>query len=135
VIAVFTKYDQFRRDIRIKLEDQHRDPSLLDTEVESVFSEHYLTSLAGPPPFVRLGGEGFDDHRDMYTSTKLSPAGMHKPGQQCNSLIEITANALSDGVVALMPLAVQREHNLELSINYAIRRWALLYHGSRMRGA
>jgi hypothetical protein len=60
---------------------------------------------------------------------------MHKPGQRCNSLIEITANALSDGVVALMLLAVQREHNLELSINYAIRRWALLYHGSRMRGA
>jgi hypothetical protein len=134
VIAVFTKYDQFRRNIRIKLEDQHRDLLLLDTEVESVFDEHNLAGLTGPPPFVRLESEDFDDHQDMY-STKLSPAGMHKPGQRCNSLVEITANALSGGVVALMLLAVQRDHKLELSINYAIRRWVLLYHGTRMRGA
>jgi hypothetical protein len=131
VIAVFTKYDQFRRDIRIKLEDQHRDPSILDAEVESVFEEHYLADLTGPTPFICLESEDFDDHRDMY-STKLCPAGMHKPGQRCNGLIEITADALSDGVVALMLLAVQRDNNLELSINYAIRKWVLLYLGTRM---
>jgi hypothetical protein len=124
VIAVFTKYDQFRRNIGIKLEDQHRDSSLLDVEVESAFHEHYLAGLKGPPPFIRLESEDSDDHRDMYC-TKLSPAGMHKPGRRCNDLIEITANALSGGVVALMLLAVQRDHDLELSINYAIRRWAL----------
>jgi hypothetical protein len=121
MVAVFTKYDQFRRNIRIKLEDQHRDPSLLDAEVENVFIEHYLAAIAGSPPFVRLESEDFDDHRDMYP-TKLSPAEMHKPGQQCNDLIEITANALKGGVVALMLLAVQRDCNLDLSINYAIRR-------------
>jgi hypothetical protein len=60
VIAVFTKYDQFRRDVRIRLEDQHRDPSLLDAEVESVFDEHYLAGLTGPPPFIRLESEEFD---------------------------------------------------------------------------
>ena len=27
VIAVFTKYDQFKRDMKIKLEDQYRDPA------------------------------------------------------------------------------------------------------------
>jgi hypothetical protein len=62
VIAVFTKYDQFRRNIIIKLEDQRRDPSLLDAEVESVFNEHYLAGLTGPPPFIRLESEDFDDH-------------------------------------------------------------------------
>jgi hypothetical protein len=71
----------------------------------------------------------------IETCTRLNylPAGMHKPDQKCNGLIEITANALSGGVVALMLLAVQRDHNLELSINNAIRRWVLLYHGTRMK--
>jgi hypothetical protein len=59
VIAVFTKFDQFRRDVRIKLEDQHRDPALLNTEVERVFVEHYLANLRGSPPFVRLESEDF----------------------------------------------------------------------------
>jgi hypothetical protein len=127
VVAVFTKYDQFRREIRIRLEDQYRDPSLLDAEVESVFNEHYLADLTGPPPFIRLESEDFGGHhhdRDLYP-TKSSPAEMHKPGQQCNDLIEVTANALGSSVVALMLLAVQRDHNLELNINYAIKRWVL----------
>ena len=53
--------------------------------------------------------------------TDFSPAGMNKPGQRCNGLLETTANALSDGIVALMLLAVQRD-NLELSIDQAIKR-------------
>jgi hypothetical protein len=59
VIAVFTKYDQFRRDIRIKLEDQHHDPVLLNDEMERIFGEHYLTDLKGSPLFVRLESEDF----------------------------------------------------------------------------
>jgi hypothetical protein len=47
---------------------------------------------------------------------------MHKPDQQCNGLIEITADALRGGVVALMLLAVQAGRNLELSIKYAINK-------------
>ena len=54
MIAVFTKYDQFRRDIMMKLQDQHRDPALLNDEMESIFSEQFLANLEGPPPFVRL---------------------------------------------------------------------------------
>ena len=46
---------------------------------------------------------------------------MHVPGQKCTDLIEMTANALSRDVVGLMLVAVQKD-NLELSINYAIRR-------------
>jgi hypothetical protein len=62
VIAVFTKYDQFRRNIKFKLEDQHRDQGLLNSEAESVFNQHYLAGLGGPPPFIRLEGEVFNNH-------------------------------------------------------------------------
>ena len=57
VIAVFTKYDQFKRNIKMKSDDEGRGPlagSQLDTEAESVFNQHYLASLGKPPPFVRL---------------------------------------------------------------------------------
>jgi len=53
--------------------------------------------------------------------TNFCYAGMHKDGQRCTDLIELTANSLSGGVVALMLVAVQRD-NLEVSINYAITR-------------
>ena len=46
---------------------------------------------------------------------------MQKHGQRCAGLIEITANALRGGAVALMLVAVQRD-NLELSIKQAIAR-------------
>ena len=44
---------------------------------------------------------------------------MHKNGQRCTELIEVTANALSGDVVALMLIAVQRD-NLELSVKKAV---------------
>jgi hypothetical protein len=56
---VFTKYDQFRREIRMKLEDQHRDPALLNDEMERIFVEQFLGDLNGSPPFVRLESEDF----------------------------------------------------------------------------
>ena len=49
----------------------------------------------------------------------IHPAEMQKPGQRCVGLIEMTANALSGGTIALMLVAVQRD-NLQLSINQAI---------------
>ena len=61
VIAVFTKYDQFKRNIKMKLEDEGRDPEMnVDAEVENIFKQHYLASLNGPqpPPFIRLESEG-----------------------------------------------------------------------------
>jgi len=45
---------------------------------------------------------------------------MHKAGQQCTDLIELTANSLSGDVVALMLVAVQKD-NLKLSVTYAIK--------------
>jgi len=44
---------------------------------------------------------------------------MHEAGRHCMELLETTATALNDGVVAVMLLAVQRG-NLELSINVSV---------------
>ena len=60
VIAVFTKFDQFKRNIKMKLEDEGRDQEThIETEVESVFDRHYLGGLSEPPPFVRLESKDF----------------------------------------------------------------------------
>ena len=58
MIAVFTKFDQFKRDIKMKLEDVGRDPETnLSEEVDSVFREHYQAKLGETPLFVRLESE------------------------------------------------------------------------------
>jgi hypothetical protein len=61
VIALFTKFDQFKRDIAIELEDKGHDPGtdLVDAKVESVFTQHYLANFAKDPhpPFIRLESE------------------------------------------------------------------------------
>ena len=44
---------------------------------------------------------------------------MHKHNQPCTDLIEVTSNALSGGIVALMLLAVQRD-NLEVNMKKAV---------------
>jgi hypothetical protein len=61
VIAVFTKFDQFRREIRMRLEDQGRDSDSaeLDDEVEKVFRKSYFSKFRGSPPYIRLESEGF----------------------------------------------------------------------------
>jgi GTP-binding protein EngB required for normal cell division len=62
VIAVFTKHDQFKRNIKMKLVHEGRDPETeLDTEVESAFKQYYLARLSGSPPFVCLQSEEFVD--------------------------------------------------------------------------
>jgi hypothetical protein len=56
VIAVFTKYDQFRRETIFMLEDRALD-TCTDAEVERVFKEQYLAKLTGSAPVVRLESE------------------------------------------------------------------------------
>jgi len=58
VIAVFTKYDQFKIDIEITPEDPHRNQAEVDAEVNRIFKEHYLDNLRRSSPFVRLESEG-----------------------------------------------------------------------------
>jgi len=60
VIAVFTKFDQFKRDIGYKLEDGGHDPGIdLNEEVERLFREHYQACLEGSQLFVRLESKDF----------------------------------------------------------------------------
>jgi hypothetical protein len=61
VIAIFTKYDQFRREIKMKLEDEQGDAADLDAEAEAenVFNERYLANLRGSPSFICLESKGF----------------------------------------------------------------------------
>jgi len=70
VIALFTKYDQFKRDIKIKLEDEHYHQELdIGAEVERVFEQHYLaklTSSSGPPPFILLESENFVANKPIF---------------------------------------------------------------------
>jgi hypothetical protein len=47
--------------------------------------------------------------------------GMHKHGQACTDLLEMTANVLSGGAVALILLTIQQD-NLVLNINHAIHQ-------------
>ncbi|KAH8986627.1 hypothetical protein EDB86DRAFT_2809456 [Lactarius hatsudake] len=102
VIAVFTKYDRFRRNVRIHVEDfGSPDDDVLDVE-EKQFQEHYVSPLGDDVRFVRL-------------------EQMHKQSLGCDKLIEATAAALNDDIVGLMLLAVQRE-NLELSVKTALTR-------------
>ncbi|KAH9164989.1 hypothetical protein EDB89DRAFT_1892434, partial [Lactarius sanguifluus] len=102
VIAVFTKYDQFRRNVQIHVEDfGSPNDDVLDV-AEKRFQEHYVSPLGDDVRFVRL-------------------EQMHKQNLGCDKLIEMTAAALNDDIVELMLLAVQRG-NLELSVKIALKR-------------
>ena len=59
MIAVFTKYDQFIRNIKMELwEDEGRDPKIdFDAEVNNRFEQHHLASLNGLFSYIRLESE------------------------------------------------------------------------------
>ncbi|KAH9016200.1 hypothetical protein EDB84DRAFT_1582029 [Lactarius hengduanensis] len=102
VIVAFTKYDQFRRNIQINVEDfGSPDDDVLDVE-DKVFQEHYLRPLGDDVVFVRL-------------------EKMHMKSMRCDKLIEATAAALNNDIAGLMLLAVQRG-NLKLSVIAALKR-------------
>jgi hypothetical protein len=52
--------------------------------------------------------------------TNFCPVEMHKSGQHCTGLIEMTAKALSSGAVLIL-LSIQKG-NLELNIKHAVER-------------
>jgi len=52
----------------------------------------------------------------------LDGADMHKPGADCNDLIEKTAAALSDEKLQQFFLSIQ-QNNVELCIIYALKKW------------
>jgi hypothetical protein len=83
VIAVFTKYDQFKREIRMKWEDQHGNAADLDAdaETERIFNECYLANLKGSPLVVRLESKDFIDH--------LACTMLIDVLQECTSLVNV----------------------------------------------
>ncbi|KAJ7112362.1 hypothetical protein C8R44DRAFT_251870 [Mycena epipterygia] len=106
VIAVFTKFEAFRSNTRLNLEDEEREYEDLEDqtrrECEKVFRAEYLNRLGTSPKFVCL-------------------EGMEKPDARCDDLIKSTVDALNPEAVMLMLLAVQTQ-NLEVSVQYAVHR-------------
>ncbi|KAI9432383.1 hypothetical protein H4582DRAFT_1857972 [Lactarius indigo] len=107
VIAVFTKYDQFLRNVQIHVEDFGSPDDNISDVAKKQFEEHYLRALDDGVRFVRLESE--------------LNANMESQNIGCDKLIETTAAALNDDIVGLMLLAVQRG-NLELSVKSALKR-------------
>ncbi|KAI9457348.1 hypothetical protein BJY52DRAFT_1096234, partial [Lactarius psammicola] len=108
IIVVFTKYDQFLRNVKIHLEDYGNPDDNISNVAEKQFQEHYLHPLGGDVRFVRL-----------ESGSRVKCQEMHKQNMRCDELIEKTAAALNEDIVALMLLAVQRD-NLELSVKTAL---------------
>ena len=54
VIAVFTKHDQFLRNVKIDLEDYGSPGENIPDAAERLFKEHYLSHLGDGASFVRL---------------------------------------------------------------------------------
>ncbi|KAH9051807.1 hypothetical protein EDB87DRAFT_1836182 [Lactarius vividus] len=105
VVVVFTKFDQFRRNVQIHLDDFGSPDDTIFDAVNNQFEEHYLQPLGEEVKFVRL-------------------EKMNKQHTRCNELIETTAAVLNDDIVGLMLLSVQRG-NLELSVKTALNRLRL----------
>ena len=60
IIAVFTKYDQFKLNVEIQLEDNGQEvPSseLVEAKTKELFQADYLDVIAGPVRHVRLEGK------------------------------------------------------------------------------
>ncbi|KAH8988983.1 hypothetical protein EDB86DRAFT_2808159 [Lactarius hatsudake] len=102
VVVVFTKYDQFRRNVEIDVEDYGNPDDKVSEVAEKIFQEHYLQPLGDGVGFVRL-------------------EQMHRQNRRCDDLIEKTAAALNEDTVALMLLTVQKS-NLQLSVKTALNR-------------
>ena len=120
IIALFTKYDQFLFNVEMDvLDDPDKYPGEVSEEAEKQFQEHYLRPLGEKARYVRLERKVQPICRACMLITCL--AEMHMKDSRCNGLIEETAAALSDDVVALMLLAVQRG-NIELCVKIALNR-------------
>jgi len=101
VIAVFTKYDQFRRDMCFRLDDRGLDTStntaLLNAEVEKIFEEEYLAKLPVSAPAVCLKSESFVN---QPACTTLIPVP-----QECTSLAKSVLSFLKRlAMSSLVPL-------------------------------
>jgi hypothetical protein len=127
IIAVFTKYEQFKRDVRMKLEDGSQGlhtgltKADVEAEVERVFGEEYRKLIEEDMPYVRLESKSI--FNSWYAVSKHS-LEMHKDGADCLELINETAKALDEATLMMLLLTVQRD-NLDLSVRLAVGRYIL----------
>ena len=117
---VFTKHDQFLLNVAMHVADY---PNLYpDSNVAEVaekqFQERYLLPLGSDAISVRLES-GF--RVKCQECMLMLLVEMHMQNSRCDNLIKATSAALSDDIVTLMLLAVQRD-NLQLSVNMALTR-------------
>ncbi|KAJ7455482.1 hypothetical protein FB451DRAFT_642628 [Mycena latifolia] len=109
VIAVFTKYEVFRRNVYHTLQDKYQreiSSEETDRECQRTFQTKYLDVFgraAYPAP--------------IYVCLE----GMNKPDARCQSLVQTTADALNPDIVALMLLAM-RGDNIRLNVHVALER-------------
>jgi|SRR6266850_4377176 len=87
VIAVFTKYDQFRREIKYSLEKQGTDEALLNAEVKRNFEEQYVAKLPVSAPAVRLESERFVNQLACTTLISV-PQECTSPAKSVLSLLK-----------------------------------------------
>jgi hypothetical protein len=67
----------------MKLEDEHRDASDLDTEAKKVFNDRYLANLKGSPSFLCLESEDFVNQLVARTPMLIDVL------QECTSLANV----------------------------------------------
>ena len=121
VIVVFTKYDQFLRNVEMHILDypnEHLDSNVSEV-AEKQFQEHYLRPLGDDVRFVRLES-GVRVNLKCRGHMLIFLTEMHRQNMCCNELIEKTAAALKKDVIVML-LAVQRG-NFELSVKTALNR-------------
>jgi hypothetical protein len=101
VIAVFTKYDQYRRNIKMKLEDEgsDTDPARLDAEMERIFEGQFLAHLRGSPPFVRLESEDFFCQIEYATLISV----LQRCTRRTNGVLSLLRRLPMNSLVAPLP--------------------------------
>ena len=119
VIAVFTKHDQFLRNVKIDLEDYGNPGDNVTDAAKRLFKEHYLRHIGAGARFVRLES-AFGVKCQMLCANPLVK-GMHKVETRCDSLLKETAEALNEDVLDLMLVAVQKS-DLAVSVRIAAKR-------------
>lgn len=90
-------------------------------EAEKRFQEEYLRPLGDGARYARLESKFSVVLQGYIRYILMFFEEMHTEDSRCNELIEKTAAALDENVVALMLSAVQKD-NLELSVKIALDR-------------
>jgi hypothetical protein len=128
MIAVFTKYEVFKRNVGFRLEDKYRrkiTSEETDRECQLIFETKYLSILGGAgdsaPIFVCLEGE--KSVTKFFTDIR-NYVGMNEPEARCQNLIQTTADALSPNAVAIMLMALQSD-NIRLNVHVALARYGI----------